>query len=57
MTTTRQLRRLERKLRGRAHNSDLYGAAIRAWLAARDLLRERGVRLPPPEQRPRRWQR
>jgi hypothetical protein len=30
-------------------------AAIRAWLAARDLLRQRGVRPPVPEQRPRRW--
>jgi hypothetical protein len=52
MTTTRRLRRVERELRGRAHRGDIHGAAIRAWLAARDLLQERGCSLPPPEQRP-----
>ena len=54
---TRRLRRLERQLRARAQGANLHGAAIRAWLAVRDALRERGVRLPPPAQAPRWWQR
>lgn len=52
MTTTWHLWRLERQLRGRAHESDLHGAAVRAWIAARQMLRERGIEPPPPEQRP-----
>jgi hypothetical protein len=55
--SNRRLRRAERQLRARAIQGDLHGAAIRAWLTARDLLRERGERLPPPNQRPRWWQR
>ena len=55
--TTRRLRRLERQRRRMAGEWQLHGSAVRGWIAVRDALRQRGVRLPPPEQRPRWWQR